>query len=306
MPLQSTRGAGSAKGFGFTVASKPLTVEYLITAGGGGAGGRQGGAGGGGGVITNYPAPAGIILEAGTYPVTVGGGGSGDNGSANGVSGTSSSIAFGGPVGTITAAGGGGGGGISPGVGLDGGSGGGGYHDSNMPDITNAGGRGNTPPVSPPQGQPGFGGLKNNPGTNASKSGGGGGSNAGGPGQNENGGDGKSSTITGSPANYGGGGGGGGRGAGAGTGGSGGGGPGANSEVTGTAGTANTGGGGGAGGFGGDGAPGASGGSGIVYLRAPASSGPKISVTPGTNTKTTAPDGATLLTFTVNGSLTVT
>jgi hypothetical protein len=53
MPLLSTRGAGSAKGFGFTADKKPPEFDYLVVAGGGGGGGNNepsefAGTGGGG------------------------------------------------------------------------------------------------------------------------------------------------------------------------------------------------------------------------------------------------------------------
>ena len=71
----------------------------------------------------------------------------------------------------------------------------------------------------------------------------------------------------------------------------------------GVAGTANTGGGGG-GPNNGSGVAGGAGGSGIVILRFP--SGASVSVSPGTNTVSCAPDGAKLATFTVSGTNTVT
>jgi hypothetical protein len=48
-----------------------------------------------------------------------------------------------------------------------------------------------------------------------------------------------------------------------------------------------------------------SGGSGIVILRAPKAAANKWSVSPGTNTKTTAPNGDVIATFTVDGNLVV-
>jgi hypothetical protein len=50
---------------------------------------------------------------------------------------------------------------------------------------------------------------------------------------------------------------------------------------------------------------GANGGSGIVILRAPKAADNKWSVSPGTNTKTTAPNGDVIATFTVDGNLVV-
>jgi hypothetical protein len=52
----------------------------------------------------------------------------------------------------------------------------------------------------------------------------------------------------------------------------------------------------------------ANGGSGIVILRAPGPSGPSYTVAPGTNTKATLPapaGGCTVMTFTVDGTLTI-
>ena len=52
MPILSSRGAGSAKGFGLTAGggiSYPFDIEFLVVAGGGGA---QAGAGGAGGYRT--------------------------------------------------------------------------------------------------------------------------------------------------------------------------------------------------------------------------------------------------------------
>jgi len=50
MPLQSTRGAGSAKGFGLTAGGgPPIDFDYLVIAGGGGGGRAHAGAGGAGG-----------------------------------------------------------------------------------------------------------------------------------------------------------------------------------------------------------------------------------------------------------------
>ena len=61
MPLQSTRGGASAKGFGFTAGGlgAPYTIDFLIIAGGGGASGAHygspSGKGGSGIVIIRYP-----------------------------------------------------------------------------------------------------------------------------------------------------------------------------------------------------------------------------------------------------------
>ena len=327
MPLNSTRGAASAKAFGFTSGSAPIDVDYVVVAGGAsGATGQAGGWGGGagaGGYRTSFPGGTKITLAKGSTPIQVGGGGPspGPVGSnTRGVNGVDSVFDI------ITSAGGGGGGvNANPapsGSGLDGGSGGGG--GENTP-----GGTGNTPPVSPPQGNPG-GTPVGAPGAGNAGSGGGGATQTGIPGGNASGGaqyggtggNGASNSITGSPVSYAGGGGGAGNAGGAGAaGGTGGGGTGAfggplcspGSGIPATAGTVNTGGGGGGGiiySFPGGSTcrPGQAGGSGTVIIRAPGAAGPRISVSPGSNTKTTSPgpDGAaTVLTFTVTGSLTV-
>ena len=131
------------------------TVDYLVVgAGGGGGGGRAGGGGAGGFRTSNalgLPAPTtsplanptGITVTATAFPITVGSGGAGQPGGA-GTNGGVSTFS------TITSAGGGGGGqdGTS---GADGGSGGGGGESSTRSCI----GAGNTPSVSPSQGEPG-------------------------------------------------------------------------------------------------------------------------------------------------------
>ena len=251
-------------------------VSYVVVAGGGGGGRKCAGGGGGAGgfregksgvdTYTQSPlnSPAGgITVSAATYPITVGaGGGAAPSNPSNGSQGSDSTFS------TITSAGGGFGQGHpgSPG-GANGGSGGGGGNSG-----TNNG-SGNTPPVSPPQGN---GGGNGNGGGGSYQETGGGGGGAGTSGSNSssnsaggNGGAGVTSSITGSSvarAGGGAGGTGGNSGPSLGTGGSGGGGNGANcqSNDPATAATANTGGGGG-GGAGGDTAT--AGGSGVVILR---------------------------------------
>jgi len=154
-------------------------VDYLVVAGGGGGGpGYAGGGGGAGGfrMANSYSLPApttsplanpsGIPVSVQSYPITVGAGGPGGSSAApcaavtRGGSGGVSTFS------TITSAGGGGGGtggqggGPNPnappgGGGGPGGSGGGG--GSKDTDSSNAPGpgTGNTPPVSPPQGNNG-------------------------------------------------------------------------------------------------------------------------------------------------------
>jgi len=269
------------------------TAEYLVVAGGGAGGGTEGGGGGGaGGYRTNYPGPdtGGLTLTAQTYPITVGGGGSGVTSGTIGVTGNNSVFS------TITSAGGGGGGagaGQTQTVGVAGGSGGGGGartagtgNPAGTPvNTVLGGGAGNTPPVSPPQGNPGgASGPWPNTDTGRDSGGGGGGASAAGTaasapsptaGLAGSGGAGSPNSITGSAVTYAGGGGGGrctsstiGS---AGAGGGGAGGPAAgpgNAGQNGVAGTANTGGGGGGASGPGE-APGTSGagGSGVVIIR---------------------------------------
>jgi len=270
----STIGAGASGG--------PSVVDYLVVAGGGG-GAANGGGGAGGyreshstcvsGPYTASPlaTPTGITVSATTYPITVGGGGT--FATRSGV--TSAGLPGGSPsaFSTITSAGGGRGG-CGCYAGRNGGSGGGASHCRPV-------GTGNTPPVSPPQGQNG------GPGTG----GGGGGGGAGGtgsaggayPGGNGGaGGTGVTTNITTSPVAYAGGGGGGGCAYAApnpgGAGGSGGGGTGGTSQnpapsvasQSGTAGSANTGGGGGGAGYSVNNptdSNGGTGGKGIVIIR---------------------------------------
>ncbi len=253
------------------------TVSYMVVAGGAGtsnaARNQWAGGGGAGGFregkaasdsYTASPlATTGLSVTATGFPITVGGGG--------GASSNGSNSSFS----TITSAGGGTGGAYVT-IGTNGGSGGGGGGDQ-----TRAGGSGNTPSVTPPQGQDGGDGKDLQP------EGGGGGGGAinpgadGLPGGAGVGGDGAPTFINPSPGNgtpgpgpgryfAGGGGGGSGRSdlggpasapGGAGGGGLGGGGDNSPTPVQcGVNGVANTGGGGGAVG-------GNSGGSGIVIIR---------------------------------------
>jgi hypothetical protein len=259
------------------------TVDYLVVAGGGGAGGScgpsWGGAGGGGaggyressgtasGCYTASPLGACVSALPVTvtgYPITVGGGGSG-SGNNTGCRGSNSIFS------TITSTGGGGGRGSTPTrtpANAPGGSGGGGSNP-----CAGSIGTGNTPPVSPPQGNNGGatgGGPSGAPGYGSG--GGGGATQAGSDGQPPGpaaGGNGANTSILGSPNGYAGGGGGGtAPGTAAGTGGTGGGGNGT-SGGDGNSATVNTGGGGGGAGGTGPSTPrlGGSGGSGIVIIR---------------------------------------
>ena len=190
-------------------------VSYVVVAGGAGGGARHGGGGGAGGfregAISSDPysasplnAPDGLTVTAQAYPVTIGGGGSGissapyEASAGNGVNSVFS---------TITSAGGGHGGGYNiPGnVAESGGSGGGG--GGNIP-CSSAGGSGNTPPVSPPQGSSGGSGASGG----CSGAGAGGATAAGGDtpvsGAGTAGGAGAASSITGSSVTRAGGGGG--------------------------------------------------------------------------------------------------
>ena len=269
------------------------TISYMVVAGGGAGGGTGGtthvGAGGGAGGFREYKAPTtpytaspldgnpcgtAITVTAQGYPITVGGGGtSPGSGPVKGGSGSNSVFS------TITSTGGGGGGSLgSPSQdscrsGANGGSGGGGSSQG-----ARAAGNGNTPPVSPPQGNPGAQGVDAPPDL---RSGSGGGATA--PGSNGSppaiqgaGGAGATTEINGSSTAFAGGGGSGGTsGTGPGAGGAGGaggggaGGPGS-SGFTGSNGTDNTG--GGAGGAGGNPTGpsdklGGNGGSGVVIIR---------------------------------------
>jgi hypothetical protein len=239
-------------------------LDYLVIAGGGGGGrGSSHGAGGGAGgyreshadpVSGPYtasplatPTSLGPFSAPISFPITVGAGGATQSGAAVGNQGSDTTFS------SITSAGGGGGGRHPSTAGLAGGSGGGGG--------CAAGGAGNTPPVSPSQGNPG------GTGGNGGHMAGGGGATAAGvstPGTGA-GGAGATTSINATPTTRAGGGGGGSNGSyGPSPGGSGGGGAGANNPSAGGNGTANTGSGGG-----GDGtsSTGGAGGSGLVIIR---------------------------------------
>jgi len=140
-------------------------LEYLVVAGGGSGGVGDGGGGGAGGFRyfsalspagSPLVAPAGITASVSSFPITVGGGGAPiPAGPTRGNTGSNSIFS------TITSAGGGGGGANNaPKTSVqDGGSGGGGTGAFGA-------GCGNTPPVTPPQG---------NNGTSGPSQGGGGG-----------------------------------------------------------------------------------------------------------------------------------
>ena len=234
-------------------------VDYMVVAGGGSGGPSTHGGGGGAGGFRESKSPtyapawtasplvstSSLPVSAQAYPVTVGAGGTAPSSpSTNGVKGSNSIFS------TITSTGGGG---ASAGPGtpdaiINGGSGGGMRQSCSTCNT----GSGNTPPVSPPQGNNGgtIPGGGTSPGYGAS--GGGGATTAGGngtPAQGGGGGTGATTSINASPTAYAGGGGGslfcGGAG-GPGPGGTGGGGKGGlRNNYSGVSGTANTGGGGG-------------------------------------------------------------
>jgi len=222
------------------------SVDYLVVAGGGGGGGGGGpvngkGAGGGaGGYRTSFPGGTKITTTVTTYPVTVGAGGAGGPGNPNGAT-AAGSIGSNSIFSTITSAGGGGGAGTGGNPSPGGGSGGGGGPLTGPAPFNANPGPGNSPPVSPPQGNAGGTGA---PGV----SGGAGGGGAGAVGTNAptgTGGAGVANSITGSPITYS-------------TGGAG--------NVP-AAGTDNTGNGGGGGGGPANNQAGATGGKGIVIIR---------------------------------------
>ena len=257
-------------------------VSYLVIAGGGG-GSNVGGGGAGGfreGKASNdcysaspLVAPTGLNITAQTYPITVGSGGTGypESGSYTSKTPGSNSV-----FSTITSAGGGAGQGNhdpgpSPQTDGPGGSGGGGMSG----DYTLPGGTGNTPPVSPSQGNNG-GNASTGDGANWLGGGGGGAGAAGAAGGPNSGagGNGATTSITASPTTYAGGAGSGGYNRNWSNGGTGGGGDGGGPAPTdrdATSGTANTGGGGGGQGLTGAGgnrpAGAGSGGKGLVVIR---------------------------------------
>jgi hypothetical protein len=263
--------------------ASPSVVDYLVVAGGGGGGGSAapygGGSGGGAGgfreaksgcagcyTASPLAASCGITLTAQTYPITVGAGGANGSGSpATGGNGSDSIFS------TITSTGGGGGKFCNQ-VGSAGGSGsGGGFNlpggGGTFPGAS--GGAGNTPPVSPSQGNPGGDGFTVWP-SFSSTGGGGGASASGGTGSPSGagvGGAGATTSITASPVAYAGGGGGGSAGVPGGSGGSGGGGAGRDGPTAGGDGGANQGGGGGGSGPIPGTQSGGSGGKGIVVIR---------------------------------------
>jgi hypothetical protein len=260
-------------------------VSHVVVAGGGGGGGFGGGGAGGfrevKNPVTPYTAspldgyscaPNRVTVTATAFPITVGSGGAGNSSPRDkGVKGSNSVFS------TVTSAGGGFGGAFGPSGEKDGGPGGSGGGAGTICTPTyppGTVGSGNTPPVSPPQGQNGGTGAPSG-GAYGGAGGGAGavGTSAPGSGAGAKGGTGVASSITGSSVTRAGGGGGAGGSPtdnaalpGGGTGGTGGGGAGAPGPAPTTAadGTANTGGGGGGNYVC---ATAGSGGSGIVIIR---------------------------------------
>ena len=168
------------------------TVDYLVVAGGGSGsayGSTNQGLGGGGAggfrLSNSYSLPApttsplanptGLPVSVQGYPITVGAGGDAPNlpGPCNSQSGAAGSNSI---FSTITSAGGGYDDATTCGAAVAGGSGGGGGRGNS---TTQTGGAGNTPPVSPSQGNPGGGGTpmpaQGPPAPHPSRNGGGGG-----------------------------------------------------------------------------------------------------------------------------------
>lgn len=148
-------------------------LGYMVVAGGAGGGGGGGGGGGAAGgfreakgtnvcyTASPLAAPATITVTAGptAYPITVGGGGTASSSGPEAPSSTRGGDGSNSVFSTITAEGGGGGGGGPQATGNPGGSGGGSFNSPS------AAGNGNTPPVSPPQGNDGK--VGGNPGGGA-------------------------------------------------------------------------------------------------------------------------------------------
>jgi hypothetical protein len=267
-------------------------VSYMVVAGGGGTDTGNPGATGGGGAggfregktpqdsYTSSPvactagANNGLPVAVTGYPVTVGAGGAGGPNSGPTSAATSGSNSVFSGTTTITSAGGG----KASNPTESGGSGGGGITTPAPAQSPSQIGTGNTPPTTPPQGNPGALGLTTSPSTY--RAGGGGGATAAGaaatPSGAGAGGAGATTSINGSSTAFAGGGGGG---SGrepttptpvgnvpAGAGGAGGGGAGGERGDS-TAGTVNTGGGAGGSGYLSGPGSGAAGGSGIVIIR---------------------------------------
>jgi hypothetical protein len=171
MPLNSTRGAGSAKGFGLTAgAAAPVDIDFLVVAGGGSGGGREGGGGGGGGG-GGFRTVTRTIKGGETLTLTVGARAEKSTGYQGGGTGGASQVT--GDSGFVTFQ-------------SSGGGGGGGYQNTGQPGGSGGGGS--------PIGTGNIGGYSPVEGYNASGTSGGGAGGVGGPGA--------SSSITGSPVTY--------------------------------------------------------------------------------------------------------
>jgi len=143
------------------------SVDYFVVAGGG-AGSRTGGGGGAGGFrlsqstycsASPLATPTALPVSAQGYPIAVGAGGAAQN--TDGILNNPGAVST---FSTITSAGGGGGhsyASSTPGIGGPGGSGGGGGTADGSVGGPLAGGSGNTPPVSPAQGNNGGAGTPN-------------------------------------------------------------------------------------------------------------------------------------------------
>jgi len=302
MPLQSTRGAASAKAFGFTAGAKDVILSNIILVAGGASGCS---AGGGAGGYRNITTLATLTLKSGTsFPVQVGAGGAGGPaGSVPAASRNGTPSYF--NVTTLSTGGGRGDNGPID-TAQPGGSGGGSYGASGRP-----AGSGNAGGFSPPEGNPGASSPQYAGG------GGGGAGSAGNPGGpfTQPGGPGGSGVDvgpilgaapqpfygpTGSTIAGGGGGGGGNVGS---NGGPGGGGAGTTTGVPSQAGSGVDGAGAGGGGNYGTG-NGGDGGDGVVFIKAPSTV--NFTLTPPSNTVTTVPGPSPykVAKFNVTGTLT--
>jgi hypothetical protein len=142
------------------------TLDYLVVAGGGSGGWTDYGGGGGAGgfrVSNGYSlpspttsplaSPTSLTATVASFPITIGAGASNPGNPGTGGQGSTSTFS------TISSAGGGGGKNSNNGVGQPGGSGGGGMGATAQSSGAYAGGTGNSPPVSPPQGNNGGAGY---------------------------------------------------------------------------------------------------------------------------------------------------
>lgn len=302
MPINSTRGAASAKAFGFTAGARTIALSNIILLAGGGSG--YGGGGGAGGYRDITTAAVIKITPGVSYPIQVGAGGVGGPLAGTPVpsrQGTPSYFNI-----TTLATGGGSVGPAGSANGVSGGSGAG----TGAPE--GAAGTGNAGGFSPPEGNPG------GTGTGFALGGGGGATTAGNAGSGTpSGGPGGSGvnvgpilgaapqTFYGPTGSTIGGGGGGGGGNSAGGGGPGGGGSGTTTGVPSQAGSGVNGAGAGGGGNYGA-ANGGNGGNGVVFIKAPSTV--SFTLTPPSNTVTTVPGPAPykVAKFNVTGTLTAT